>query len=107
MTGPAGDHETTDTDEWLAIARRNARSVQTMIGWIFWDPAAVANLDALGVPDPFGYIAGRAAPLRASSVGDSEAKGLSLIARGPRSGAGDAAAEPAALRPVDALNHRD
>jgi hypothetical protein len=37
--------------------------VQTTIGWIFWDPAAVANLDALGVPDPFGYIAGRCAPL--------------------------------------------
>jgi hypothetical protein len=55
------DHPT--EDDWIAIARRNARSVQTTIGWIFWDPVAVANLDALGVPDPFGYIAGRAAPL--------------------------------------------
>ena len=63
MAEAADDHGTTDTDEWLGIARRNARSVQTTIGWIFWDPAAVANLDALGVPDPFGYIAGRAAPL--------------------------------------------
>ncbi len=50
-------------DEWIAIARRNARSVQTTIGWIFWDPGAVAHLDALGVRDPFGYIAARAAPL--------------------------------------------
>ena len=53
----------TSDAEWHEIARRNARSVQTTIGWIFWDPVAVANLDALGVPDPFGYIAARAAPL--------------------------------------------
>src|SRR6478609_1471397 len=56
------DAATTD-DEWIEIARRNARSVQTTIGWIFWDPGAVANLDALGVGDPFGYLASRAAPL--------------------------------------------
>jgi hypothetical protein len=50
-------------DEWVEITRRNARSVQTTVGWIFWDPGAVANLDALGVPTPFGYIAARCAPL--------------------------------------------
>jgi len=49
--------------DWVAITQRNARSVQTTIGWIFWDPVAVAQLDALGVTDPFGYIAARAAPL--------------------------------------------
>ncbi|MBV8692129.1 MAG: hypothetical protein JOY57_10760 [Actinobacteria bacterium] len=49
--------------DWVEITRRNARSVQTTIGWIFWDPGAVANLDALGVPAPFGYIASRCAPL--------------------------------------------
>lgn len=51
-----------DTD-WAAISRRNARSVQTTIGWIFWDPGAVARYEALGLPGPLGYIAARAAPL--------------------------------------------
>ena len=49
--------------EWFEIARRNARSVQTTIGWIFWDPGAVARYEELGLPGPLGYIAARAAPL--------------------------------------------
>jgi hypothetical protein len=49
--------------EWVEITRRNARSVQTTIGWIFWDPTAVANYAELGLPGPLGYIAARAAPL--------------------------------------------
>lgn len=49
--------------EWLEIARRNARSVQTTVGWIFWDPGAVARYEALGLPGPLGYIAARCAPL--------------------------------------------
>ena len=50
-------------EEWFEIARRNARSVQTTIGWIFWDPGAVARYEALGVPGPLGYIGARCAPL--------------------------------------------
>lgn len=49
--------------DWMAITRRNARSVQTTIGWIYWDPGAVARLEALGLSGPLGYIAARAAPL--------------------------------------------
>lgn len=49
--------------DWVAITRRNARSVQTTIGWIFWDPDAVARYEALGVPGPLGYLASRCAPL--------------------------------------------
>ena len=49
--------------DWLEITRRNARSVQTTIGWIFWDPGAVARYEQLGWPGPLGYIASRAAPL--------------------------------------------
>jgi hypothetical protein len=49
------------------LTRRIARSVQTTIGWIFWDPGAVERYVALGLPEPFaspgGYIASRAAPL--------------------------------------------
>lgn len=48
---------------WTAIARRNARSVQTTIGWIYWDPGALSRLEALGLNGPLGYIAARAAPL--------------------------------------------
>jgi helix-turn-helix protein len=49
--------------DWIAITQRNARSVQTTIGWIFWDPGAVARYEQLGLPGPLGYIASRAAPL--------------------------------------------
>jgi hypothetical protein len=49
--------------DWIAITRRNARSVQTTIGWIFWDPGAVARYEEIGLPGPLGYIAARCAPL--------------------------------------------
>lgn len=49
--------------DWNAICRRNSRSVQTTIGWIFWDPGAVRRFEALGLPGPIGYIASRCAPL--------------------------------------------
>jgi hypothetical protein len=49
--------------DWIDITRRNARSVQTTIGWIFWDPGAVSRFEQLGLPGPLGYIAARAAPL--------------------------------------------
>jgi hypothetical protein len=52
-----------DEVDWLEITRRNARSVQTTIGWIYWDPGAVARYEALGFPGPLGYIASRSAPL--------------------------------------------
>jgi len=51
------------TDAWLETSRRNARSVQTTVGWIFWDPGALARYDELGVPGALGYIAARCAPL--------------------------------------------
>ncbi len=53
--------------DWESITRRNARSVQTTVGWIFWDPGAVARYRAEGLPEglagPLGYIAARCAPL--------------------------------------------
>ena len=53
--------------DWFAINRRNARSVQTTVGWIFWDPGAVERYRAAGLPEQFakglGYIAARCAPL--------------------------------------------
>ncbi|MFJ3231208.1 hypothetical protein [Streptomyces sp. NPDC086787] len=54
-------------DKWYAISRRNARSVQTTVGWIFWDPGAVARYEAWGLDGflagPIGYVASRGAPL--------------------------------------------
>jgi len=51
----------------MEITRRNARSVQTTIGWIFWDPGAMRRYLHLGLPEglhgPLGYIAARSAPL--------------------------------------------
>lgn len=55
--------DATQAPDWPSIARRNARSVQTTIGWIYWDPGALFRLEALGLPGPLGYIAARAAPL--------------------------------------------
>lgn len=56
--------------DWFEITRRNARSVQTTIGWIFWDPGATERYIALGLPEgfaePAGYIAARCAPLAAA-----------------------------------------
>jgi len=49
--------------DWFGTTRRNARSVQTTIGWIFWDPGAVARYEVIGLPGPLGYIAARCAPL--------------------------------------------
>ena len=53
----------THTDqEWFELSRRISRSVQTTVGWIFWDPGAVTRFEALGLPGPLGYIASRSAP---------------------------------------------
>lgn len=53
----------TDLGDPFQAARRCSRSVQTTIGWIFWDPGAVARYEALGLAAPVGYVAARAAPL--------------------------------------------
>lgn len=62
-----GVGQTGSMTDWTAVANRNARSVQTTVGWIFWDPAAVARYQAAGLPEglagPLGYIASRCAPL--------------------------------------------
>ncbi len=54
-------------DPWFDITRRNSRSVQTTIGWIFWDPGAARRYETLGLPTqlagPLGYMAARGAPL--------------------------------------------
>ncbi|WP_421121530.1 hypothetical protein ACE2AJ_09275 [Aquihabitans daechungensis] len=68
--------------DWVAITHRNARSVQTTIGWIFWDPGAVARYEALGLPGPLGYIGARAAPLAPAGPEAVEAAFGSISALG-------------------------
>jgi len=46
--------------------RRVSRSVQTLVGWIFWDPGAVRRYESLGLPGNAGYIAARCAPFAAA-----------------------------------------
>jgi hypothetical protein len=48
--------------EWIQVSQRNARSVQTTIGWIFWDPGAVGRYEQFGLTSGLGDIAARAAP---------------------------------------------
>ena len=59
-----------EAPDWFEITRRNARSVQTTIGWIYWDPGATARYIQLGLPEgfaePLGYMAARCAPLSAA-----------------------------------------
>jgi hypothetical protein len=53
--------------DWLDLSRRAALQSHRLVGWIYWDPAAIANYAALGVPDGAGYyIASRGAPLAAA-----------------------------------------
>jgi len=59
-----------EAPDWFEITKRNARSVQTTIGWIYWDPGATTRYTDLGLPadfaEPLGYIAARCAPLAAA-----------------------------------------
>ena len=53
-----------DKNDWEKLSRRAAFASHRLIGWIYWDPRAIANYEALGVPDGFGYyVSTRAATL--------------------------------------------
>ena len=53
-----------DAPEWRALTARAAFASHRLIGWIFWDPRAIANHAALGIENGMGYyIASRAGGL--------------------------------------------
>ena len=59
----------TDTDrvDWRDLSCRAALQSHRLVGWIYWDPRAIANYAALGIPDGLGYyIATRGATLAAA-----------------------------------------
>ena len=61
--------DTSETD-WIELSRQCGFESHRLVGWIYWDPTAIANYAALGVPDGLGYyIATRAAPLAAGGDG--------------------------------------
>jgi hypothetical protein len=53
--------------DWSELSARASKASHRLIGWIYWDPDAIAAYAALGVPDGTGwYIASRSAPLAAA-----------------------------------------
>ncbi|MEY3342015.1 MAG: hypothetical protein RLZZ269_1926 [Actinomycetota bacterium] len=50
--------------DWLDLTRRAAFASHRLVGWIYWDPAAIDAYSKLGVPNGLGYyVTSRAAPL--------------------------------------------
>lgn len=53
--------------DWTALSARASLASHRLIGWIYWDPYAIAAYTQLGVPNGFGYyVASRCAPLAAA-----------------------------------------
>jgi hypothetical protein len=77
----SGDGETTD---WMAISRRAAFGVHRLIGWIYWDPRAVAAYEAAGIPGAGAgyYLVSRGAPLGAAGNQAVTAAFYSITAEG-------------------------
>ena len=50
--------------DWIALTARAGRAGHDLVGWLMWDPDAIAAYEALGVPNGAGWIqAWRLAPL--------------------------------------------
>ena len=43
--------------DWVGLAQRASRASHDLVGWIFFDPTAIAGYGDLGVPDGAGYYA--------------------------------------------------
>lgn len=64
MTGTGPTNRSPDDAVWRDLSGRAAIASHRLVGWIYWDPEAIRNYAALGVPDGFGYyIASRGASL--------------------------------------------
>jgi hypothetical protein len=61
------DTARSDPVDWRDLSRRAALQSHRLVGWIYWDPRAIGNYAALGVPEGLGYyIATRGATLAAA-----------------------------------------
>ena len=62
-----GEQQKNNSTIWREHSRKAAFVSHQLIGWIYWDPEAIANYAALGVPDGVGYyIATRGSSLGAA-----------------------------------------
>lgn len=56
--------------DWIELTRRAALASHRLVGWVYFDPAAMQRYAALGVPDGVGYyIATRGASLAPAGSG--------------------------------------
>ncbi len=50
--------------DWTTLSARAGTACHDLVGWLMWDPAAIAGYEALGIPNGAGWIqAWRLAPL--------------------------------------------
>lgn len=50
--------------DWITLTARAGRAAHDVVGWLMWDPEAIAACEALDVPNGMGWIqAWRLAPL--------------------------------------------
>lgn len=70
--------------DWMDVSRRAAFGSHRLIGWIFWEPRAVAAYEAAGIPGggPGYYLASRGAPLAAAGNQAVTAAFYSITATG-------------------------
>jgi hypothetical protein len=53
--------------DWTALSARASFASHRLVGWIYWDPAAVEACAQLGLPEPGAYyVTSRCAPLAAA-----------------------------------------
>jgi hypothetical protein len=64
MTASIDNAAIDDTNDWIALTSRAGRAGHDLVGWLMWDPGAIARFEALGVPKGAGWlVAWRIAPL--------------------------------------------
>ena len=54
MTSTADDG--IDATDWPALTARAGVAAHDLVGWMMWDPGAIARYEALGVPGGTGWI---------------------------------------------------
>lgn len=61
--------DTPDHVDWRMLSRRASFASHRLIGWIYWEPRAIAAYEALGIPNGVGYYI----TSRAGRLGDAGA----------------------------------
>lgn len=65
--------------DWLDLTARTGVATHDLVGWLMWDPAAIAAYEELGVPNGMGWlVAWRLAPLGDTSPAVAAAAAYSI-----------------------------